>query len=155
MGKMYFPGEKPEVIDEMMDKESWIQSRTDNPDRLGRDIWEKKYDYLKARDEGTELPKEEIPLEIQKKMVGEYLAKNGLSCDLNNDAQWSIALSFFQMNGKGQYQYPTEELQKTLDMFDSKDKKKASTLRDTLKKCQQNNVQAVQAARNKAKAGRG
>ena len=84
MGKMYFPGEKPEVIDEMMDKESWIQSRTDNPDRLGRDVWEKKYDYLKARDEGTELPKEEIPLEIQKKMVGEYLAKYAVLAVVSN-----------------------------------------------------------------------
>ena len=64
---MYFPGEKPSAEDkaEMMDKETWIKSRTDNPDRLGRDFWNKLYDD--SMNGGR--PFDELLEDIKEKMV--------------------------------------------------------------------------------------
>lgn len=52
MGTMLFPGEQPaeknNISQERMDKETWIKSRTDNPDRIGKDVWGAVYDLYKA-----------------------------------------------------------------------------------------------------------
>lgn len=45
-----FDKEWNELDKDYMDKEAWIASRTDNPDRLGKDFWNKEYEILKVND---------------------------------------------------------------------------------------------------------
>ena len=42
MGTMLFLGEQPaekQYKPELMNKETWIKSRTDNADKIGKDVW--------------------------------------------------------------------------------------------------------------------
>lgn len=133
MGKMYFPGEKPSAEDKqnMMDKESWIQSRTDNPDRLGRDFWNKLYDD--SMNGG--LPFLELSEDIKQQMTNEYLSRNGLVLD--DKEEWEKVFSFVGNFAKHQ---PTgNELKKIFDdnpRLPNVSKKKSSTLHNTIKKGQ-------------------
>ena len=138
MGKMYFPGEKPSAEDraKMMDKESWIQSRTDNPDRLGRDFWNKIYDDTM---EGG-LPFQELSEDIKQQMTNEYLSQNGFVLD--DKEEWKKVWGRIDNFAKNQ---PTgDKLKEILDNTGvSVSKKKSSTLRSTIKKGQQNNMRAI------------
>ena len=76
------PTRAPKREKPVIDKESWIKSRTNNPERLGRDVWKAMYDVIHAQErlpEGREFDA------LQKEMMKDYLAKNGLSYDNPND----------------------------------------------------------------------
>ncbi len=139
MGIMYFPGEKPSAEDRanMMDKESWIKSRTDNPDRLGRDFWNRMYDD--TMDGG--LPFLELSEDIKEQMTNEYLSKNGFILD--NPEEWK-KLWGGRIDNFAKNQPIGNELKKILDnMRVSVSKKKSSTLHSTIKKGQENNMRAI------------
>ena len=91
------------MAEEFMDKESWIASRTDNPDKLGRDVWNREYEISRSiHDRETELPKGmEISDDITRKMVAEFISKQGLSTNLDDDIQFDTAKTLFHfvMNG--------------------------------------------------------
>ena len=137
MGEMYFPGEKPSAEDKakMMDKETWIRSRTDNPDRLGRDFWNKLYDDSMSGGR----PFGALSEEVKEEMVNEYLSKNGLLLD--DKSEWK---KIFSMVGNFAKNQPTgDELKKIFDnneRLPNLSKKESSTLRDTVKKGQQDNI---------------
>ena len=127
MGVMYFPGEKPSAEDraKMMDKESWIQSRTDKPDRLGRDCWERMYD--ESMEGGR--PFFNIPENIKKQMTREFLSKNGLT--YNDESRWEHV--FVEVGNFAKNQPCNDEL---LEIFaqDGVRKKKSSKLEGILRK---------------------
>ena len=62
----------------MMDKETWIKSRTKNPNRIGKDVWGAMYDFTaQGKDFSPAEIKELKPLHME--MVKDYFAKMGFS----------------------------------------------------------------------------
>ncbi|MGN0919318.1 MAG: hypothetical protein ACI4OR_00960 [Alphaproteobacteria bacterium] len=130
MNKMYFSGEEPNSNElTMMDKESWIASRTDNPDKLGRNVWEWVYDHMTGQ-AISDIPKD-TPKDFMKKMTEEFIQKNNLTADLSDPVQLETAKLLMQITKAGNifqsgYQQALDEA--------AKKRKNSSTLRDTLKK---------------------
>lgn len=164
-----FDKEWNELDKDYMDKEAWIASRTDNPDRLGKDFWNKEYEILKVNDklcqiyEGRKqlfekglLPEEEFkkyarkrseikarldkmsyPEGLRRKAFEEFIARQGISADLNQEAIHYQVLAFYINTTTNQS--PKEFIQKTCDVIASFLKKQptyedSSTLKDTIKK---------------------
>ena len=164
-----FDKEWNELDKDYMDKEAWIASRTNNPDRLGKDFWNKEYEICKGRDkllrtyienerlfEKGLLPEEEFkkyerkgseisarlnkmsyPEELRNKAFEEFIARQGVSADLNQEAIHDQVLYFFGRTTTDQS--PKEFIQKTCDAIASFLKKQptyedSSTLKDTIKK---------------------
>ena len=128
-----------------MDKETWIASRTDNPNKLGKEVWERMYDgVFQQKPTG-------ISSETSKKMAEEFISKYGLSCDLADSAQLETAKYLMETitDDEGQAR---ENFQDCLDKVAalSKKEKSHSTVRDTLKKGLQGNMEAL---RNNQKGG--
>ncbi len=75
----------------IMDKETWIKSRTDNPNKLGRNVW---ISFYELRSKGMQLPPESMkalkPLYID--MEREFLIKMGLPPNVN-DSNWKLILN--------------------------------------------------------------
>lgn len=58
-----------------MTQDEWIAARTNNPDRLGKDVWDDAYKQFRNEDlHGTE-PKISLKTEIE--MLKDFLEKNG------------------------------------------------------------------------------
>lgn len=164
-----FDKEWNELDKDYMDKEAWIASRTDNPDRLGKDFWNKEYEICKGRDKLTQmyveekrlfekglLPEEEFkkfekkrseinarlnkmsyPEEFRGKAFEEFLARQGVSADLNQEALHDQVLYFFGKTNTDQS--PKEFIQEACDSIASFLKKQPTyedslTLKDTIKK---------------------
>ena len=87
-----------------MDRKSWIASRTDNPNKLGRKVWNAVYDALNTKNV-------KVPIEIEKEMLKEYLIKRGLSCNLEDPNQFSMAQTFFRVP----IELPKESIQNVFD----------------------------------------
>ena len=90
------------MAEEFMDKESWIASRTDNPDRLGKDAWGKVYDAnvsLYRKDEVTK--GSGVTEDVLKKMIEEFISTQGLSCNLTDSIQLDTAKTLFRFVMKG------------------------------------------------------
>ena len=164
-----FDKEWNELDKDYMDKDAWIASRTDNPDRLGKDFWNKEYEILKVGDilsqiyEGRKqlfeeglLPEEEFkkyarkrseinarldkmspPEELYRKACEEFIARQGISADLNQEAiRYQVQYFFGRTTTE---QSPKEFIQGVCDSIDSFLKKQptyedSSTLKDTIKK---------------------
>lgn len=164
-----FDKEWNELDKDYMDKDAWIASRTDNPDRLGKDFWNKEYEICKGHHkvgllcdgkkplfEKGLLPEEEFkkyerkgseinarldkmrnPEELHLKALEEFIARQGISADLNQKAIRSPVLYFFERTTSDQS--PKEFFQKACDVIASFLKKQptyedSSTLKDTIKK---------------------
>ncbi len=158
-----------ELDKDYMDKEAWIASRTDNPDRLGKDFWDREYETCKGCDklsrifEGRKqlfeeglLPEEEFkkyerkrseikarlnkmfnPEELRIKAFEEFIARQGISADLNQGAIKATVHYFFERTTTDQS--PKEFIQEACDSIASFLKKQptyedSSTLKDTIKK---------------------
>ena len=120
-----------------MDKESWIASRTDNPDRLGKDAWERMYDSCVSQARRDPIVKgSDITEDIRRKMVEEFVSKTGLDCDLSDDFQYSTAKMVFDWPMEGE-EYQSKSVWQTLiDIAPkrSKNMKKKSSLESAVQK---------------------
>ena len=164
-----FDKEWNELDKNYMDKEAWIASRTNNPDRLGKDFWDREYETCNGLNrvnlicEGRKqlfekglLPEEEFKKyerkgseinarldkmsnhrELLRNAVEEFLARQGLSVDVNLPGLFSVAYNFYQNTENEQ---PSKELcQQIFNELSSFMKKQptyedSSTLKDTIKK---------------------
>ena len=102
---------------ELMDRESWIASRTDNPDRLGKALWENMYDvcFALATESDVSRVPANIPPNIRKEMYKEFVLKQGLSCDLTNSDQLEVLKIFFRLLNSGDEYQSKSSIQKLLD----------------------------------------
>ena len=67
---------------EIIDKETWINSRTNNPDRLGKEVWGAMYDHLvKGVNASEEETKKLTPLFTE--VTKDFFAKIG--CEYSQD----------------------------------------------------------------------
>ncbi len=58
-----------------MSQDEWIASRTNNPDRLGKDVWKNAYNEFRKEDLQGTIP--QVSLETQKELLRDFLEKNG------------------------------------------------------------------------------
>lgn len=118
-----------EDSDKRLDKESWIKARTNTPDKLGKDVWSDYYNKLKDYQlRGTSFT---VSPDTQKKMMGEFLEKNGISSDnLDNVAVRGVVLGLFQnMSEKTEKGFTSDSIKTVVDMTNnlSKPTKNIST----------------------------
>ena len=122
------PTRMPEKENSVIDKEAWIKSRTNNPERLGRDVWEAMYDVIHAQER---LPEGKEFDALQKEMMKDYLAKNGLSYNNPNDPNLKQVYAHFK--NLDNPQPPAWASQLYLDFVSGKLKKPAKSPLDTLR----------------------
>ncbi|MGN0919319.1 MAG: hypothetical protein ACI4OR_00965 [Alphaproteobacteria bacterium] len=81
----------------MMNEETWIKSRTNNPDRLGKDVWSNFYRLALREAEGSKTLSiaNEALKPLHKKMAKEYLDKLGLSAEVT-DSNLKYILGFMK-----------------------------------------------------------
>lgn len=62
-----------------MAKDEWIANRTNNPDRLGKDVWDDAYKQFRNKDLHGIEPKISLQTEIE--MLKDFLEKNGCEAE--------------------------------------------------------------------------
>lgn len=122
------PTNVPKRQSPTIDKASWIKSRTNNPDRLGLDVWEAMYDVIHAQERLPEGREFDI---LQKEMMKDYLTKNGLS--YNNPDDPNLKKVYAHFKNLDNPQPPAWASQLYLDFVSGKLKKPTKSPIDTLK----------------------
>lgn len=119
---------------EIMGKETWIKSRTNNPDRVGKAVWGNLYGLSMLERKGThvlaESKKTLKPLYME--MEKDFLAKMGIPFKVN-ESNWEYILNFMNNTDSDQnLQAMKLGLEAGLKMIEKKSAHKKSLL-DTLK----------------------
>ena len=93
-------------MSDRMSKEEWISARTNNPDALGKDVWNSYYNNLKELQiRGRAF---EVDPKLEANMMGEFLEKYGI--DAKNTENKIVNVSI-----KGIFQNMGCEFEKTLN----------------------------------------
>lgn len=58
-----------------MSQDEWIAARTNNPDRLGEDVWKNAYNEFRNENLKGTIP--QVSFETQKELLRDFLEKNG------------------------------------------------------------------------------
>ncbi len=103
--------------DRYLEKGEWIERRTNNPDRLGRDVWEDYYGKIKEHElRGVQVVVSE---DLEKEMVKDYLQKMNISGEcLNEAAGYNLVRELFKNLGeKTDKEITTESIEQTLNIL--------------------------------------
>lgn len=131
---------------EIVDKKTWIEERTDNPNRLGLAVWEEEYKDKVFGCLGI-TGSQGYPQKLRE-MIEECINKYGLSCDLDDEKQRALMASIFIDTSSISETLKDPGFQKVLDFIAQKSNAKLSYVNTEADNCNKSLKQTIEKCSN-------